>query len=234
MEMEYSLALALEDYLPVIFSLIGVWFLARTVYQVDRGLGMMVFTGLGLLAVGGLLKATWKLLMALNGTDVPLFSQALFPMIAPGFTLIAIAVYSYTRQLRGQSAIRWPWLVSLIIIALFGGGSAIIAANGGLWRVPLIMLATIGNVALLLILAIGAWRRNMRGLAVGFVVVVLVIIGMSQMANNVPQTIAVQWFEQIAQTLAQLAFCLGTWQLTQRMAQEAPVRRLVVRVGLAG
>lgn len=228
MEMEYSLALALEDYLPVIFSLIGVWFIARTVHQLDRGLGIMTFTGFGLLAVGGILKATWKLLMASNGTDIPLFSQALFPMIAPGFTLISTAVYGYTRQLRGKPAISWLWLVPVIVIALFVGGSALIASNGGPWRVPLIMLATIGNVALLLMLAVGAWRRNMRGIAVVFVVVLLVIIGMSQMASNVPQTIPMQWFEQIAQTLAQLAFCLSAWQLTQRMAQEAPVRRLAV------
>lgn len=228
MEMEYSLALALEDYLPVIFSLIGVWFIARTVYQLDRELGVMAFAGLGLLAVGGVLKATWKLLMAINGTDIPLFSQALFPMIAPGFALIATAVYGYTRQLRGKPAIGWLWLVPVIVIALFVGGSALIASNGGPWRVPLIMLATIGNVALLLMLAVGAWRRNMRGIAVVFVVVLLVVIGMSQMATNVPQTIAVQWFEQIAQTLAQLAFCLSAWQLTRRMAQEAPVRRLAV------
>lgn len=228
MEMEYSLALALEDYLPVIFSLVGVWFIARTVSQLDRGLGSMVYVGLGLLAVGGVLKATWKLLMALNGTDVPLFSQALFPMIAPGFTLIATAVYSYTRQLQGKPGLRRPWLVPLIVIALFGGGSALIASNGGPWRVPLIMLATLGNTALLLMLAIGAWRRNMRPLAVVFVIVLLTIIGMSQMANNVPQTIPVQWFEQIVQTLAQIAFCLGTWQLTRQMEQEVPAHRLAL------
>ncbi|WP_298818488.1 hypothetical protein [Chloroflexus sp.] len=230
MEMEYSLALALEDYLPVIFSIIGVSLIARTIWQLDRPLGMMAFVGVGLMAVGGVLKATWKLLMAINGTDVPLFSQALFPMIAPGFTLIAMAVYSYTRQLRGKAGVRWPWLAPLIVISLFVGGSALIAANGGPWRVPLIMLATIANVALLLMLAVGAWRRNMRPLAVVFVVVLLVVIGMSQMASNVPQTIAVQWFEQIAQTLAQLAFCLGVWQLTRRMAQEAPVRQLAAGV----
>ncbi len=226
MEMEYSLALALEDYLPVIFSIIGVSLIARAIWRLDRGLGAMAFVGVGLMAVGGVLKATWKLLMALNGADIPLFSQALFPMIAPGFTLITVAVYSYTRQLRGKAGLRWPWLAPLIIIGLFGGGSALIAANGGPWRVPLIMLATIANVTLLLLLAVGAWKRNMRPLAVVFVVVLLVIIGMSQMATNVPQTIAMQWFEQIAQTLAQLAFCLGVWQLTRRMAQEAPARRL--------
>jgi hypothetical protein len=231
METEYSLALALEDYLPVIFSLIGVWFIARTIQQFDRTLGMMAFTGLALLAVGGILKATWKVLMAINGTDISLFSQALFPMIAPGFTLIATAVYSYTRQLQAKLGLHRPWLIPLIVISLFAIGSALIAVNGGPWRVPLIMLATIGNVALLLMLAIGAWKRRMRPLAVVFVIVLITIIGLSQMATNMPQTIPVQWFEQIVQTLAQLAFCLGSWQLTQRMAQEAPaVRRLAMGV----
>ncbi len=233
METEYSLALALEDYLPVIFSLIGVWFIARTIQQFDRKLGMMAFIGLALLAVGGILKATWKVLMAINGTDIPFFSQALFPMIAPGFTLIATAVYSYTRQLQAKSGLRRPWLIPLIVISLFAIGSALIAVNGGPWRVPLIMLATIGNVALLLMLAVGAWKRKMRPLAVVFVIILLTIIGLSQMATNMPQTIPMQWFEQIVQTLAQLAFCLGTWQLTQRMAQEAPTaRRLAVGVTL--
>ncbi len=227
MEMEYSLALALEDYLPVIFSIIGVSLLSRAIWQRDRALGRMAFVGVGLMAIGGVLKATWKLLMAINGTDVPLFSQALFPMIAPGLTLIAVAMYNYTRLLKGKAGIRWFWLVPLIIIGLFVSGSVLIAANGGPWRVPLIMLATIANVTLLIMLAIEAWKRNMRAIAVVFIVVLVVVIGMSQMANNVPQTIAVQWFEQIAQTLAQLAFCLGIWQLTGRMAQEAPERRLV-------
>ena len=223
--MEYTLGLALEDYLPVIFSIVGTAIIARTIMLRDRTLGLIAWFSVGLLAVGGVLKATWKLLMALNGTDIPLFSNALFPMIAPGFALLFTALFAYGRLVRGKSFNNAWFIAPLLLVAASTAGAVALANAGGPWRMAFLPLATLANCAFLMLLARVAWLRGMKGLSAAFVLVLLVVIGMSAMAPSIEQTIAVQWFEQITQTLAQLAFLGATIQLSRRMQQEvsAPV-----------
>jgi CoA:oxalate CoA-transferase len=49
---EYTLALALEDFIPVIFSSLGLYFVSRMVAQVDARLGRMVVLGWILITIG--------------------------------------------------------------------------------------------------------------------------------------------------------------------------------------
>lgn len=228
--MEYTLGLALEDYLPVIFSVVGTAIVARTIMLRDRTLGMVAWLAVGMLAVGGVLKATWKLLMALNGTDIPLFSNALFPLIAPAFALLFTALFGYSRLMRGRSFNNAWFAVPLLLAAVSIAGALAMADAGGPWRMAFLPLATLANSAFLLLLARIAWLRSMKGLTLAYVMVFLIVIGMSAMAPSIEQTIAVQWFEQLSQTLAQLAFVTATFQLSRQMQQEVTAPRFVTQL----
>lgn len=213
--MEYSVPLALEDYLTVIFSGIGLLLLASMINRLDRRLGRMAFIGVALTVLGGTLKASGKLVMALGGPDLAVLHLSLFPLIAPGFTLVAWALFQVRHLLRGERQARRPWLLPILVIVLFGAGVLYIGVNGGPWRVPLILLSTIANFTLLLLLIIAAWGRGMWLTGAMFLVTLLVVLAMSQMARIPEPTLAMIWTEQLSQTFAWGLFAIGVWQYNQ-------------------
>jgi hypothetical protein len=52
-----------------------------------------------------------------------------------------------------------------------------------------------------------------------FLLNLLITLVMSQMAQIPMQTIALQWFEQITQTIGQAMFLIGSWQFSRQMEQ---------------
>lgn len=226
--MQYTVPLALEDYLTVIFSGIGLALLTQMVAQLDRRLGRMALIGTILTVAGGALKATGKLVMAWGGPDLPVLNLGLFPLIAPGFTLMAWALYQIRRVFRNQPPLRRPWLVPTLVIALFGAASLAIGVAGGPWRVVLILQSTLGNLAILIMLISAAWGRKMWLAGTLFLITLVVVLLMSQMAQIPFQRIEMVWFEQVSQTLAQALFALGAWQYGQ-MVKETYGPRLVAQ-----
>lgn len=212
-----TVPLALQDYMTVIFSALGLVILTRMIYQLNRELGRMALAGTALIVLGGFLKASGKLVSAAGGPDLALFHQGLFPLIAPGFTLMAWSLYQIRRVFRDQPPLKQPWLVPAVIIAVFGIGVIALALAGGPWKVPLILLATVGNVGMLIMLALAAWGRKMWFTGALFIVTLLVVLVMSQLANMKNVSIGMIWFEQITQTVAQMLFALAAWNYSQKV-----------------
>jgi hypothetical protein len=63
---QVPLSLALVDFLPVLFTIIGFVYLIRLVSFVLPGQGRIAFLGGGLVVAGGFFKAIWKLFMAFS------------------------------------------------------------------------------------------------------------------------------------------------------------------------
>jgi hypothetical protein len=215
--MGYTVPLALQDYMTVIFSAFGLSLLTRMTWQMDAKLGRMALIGLLLAVTGGTLKASSKLIIAMGGPDLPWMSQALFVFVAPGFTLVSWALYQVRRMFRGQAPLRQPWLVPLVVLAIFGAGVLAIGMAGGPWRVPLILLATLANMFLLGMLILAAWGRKMWVTGALFLTTLVIVLLMSQLANQVNPSINMVWFMQISQTIAQALFTLGAWQYGEYM-----------------
>jgi hypothetical protein len=223
--LQYSVPLALEDYLTVVFSAIGLILLTRMVLQLDRTLGQMALIGVVLTVVGGVLKATGKLVMAMGGPDIAVMNLGLFPLIAPGFTLVAWSLYHLRRSFRSQPPLPRPWLVPGVLIGIFGAGSLALWLVGGPWRLPLILLGSLANISMLVMLALAAWGRQLRLASVLFVITLVVVVAMAPLPQIKNQTIALVWFEQITQSLAQALFAFGAWQYSQQVLSNN--RRLV-------
>ncbi|NNJ12997.1 hypothetical protein EKD04_021975 [Chloroflexales bacterium ZM16-3] len=213
--MQYTVPLALQDYMTVVFSGIGMVLLTRMVAQMDRNLGRMAMIGMVLTIAGGALKATGKLVLALGGPDIAVMNLGLFPLIAPGFTLLAWSLYQVRRIFRNQPVQGRPWLVPSVVIGLFAAGCLALGFVGGPWRVPLILLSSIANIAMLLMLALAAWGRKMWLSGALFLITLVVVVAMSQMAQIPNQTIAMVWGEQLSQTVAQALFAFAAWHYGQ-------------------
>ena len=105
---EYGLALALEDFVPVVLAGAGAIVLASAAGRRVPELRVPALVGGLLITAGGLSKATWKVLVASEPCrNVELLEQLLFPCLAFGFALLAWAVVGARRgSAAGVGAVR--------------------------------------------------------------------------------------------------------------------------------
>ena len=216
--MEYTLGLALEDYVPVILSIAGLYFISQMINRIDSDSGRLARIALVLIGTGGLLKASWKLIIATTGNDVVWMDNSLFVLLGPGFTLMAFALWGAIRKNDGQPVKSNLAIPPIIIIVLFGALAVFMSTRGGrTWVFILLGLTTISNTAVLIMLIRQSWRKAFQLGAVLFGVNLLLIFMLSGMARIDPQTIPLQWGEQITNTFSQSAFVYAAWRLSQRM-----------------
>jgi hypothetical protein len=220
---EYTVALALEDYLPVIFSSIGLYFISRMVAQVDARLGQMAAIGWLLITIGGFLKATWKLTMALTSsqTDLVWLDKGMFIWMAAGFTLVAFAVWLMSEIRNGKKRPQRIWagalaVPALVLPAILFTGFPDVTVNT--WRFILLGVMTIGNVVLVVLLIQQARHLGLNGIALLFLVNIVIVFILSGLARIPDQTIPLQWTEQLLNTFAQGAFAYAAWKLAQATA----------------
>jgi hypothetical protein len=219
----YTVPMALQDFVPVLISAIGLLLLARTAHALSTTLGRICTIGAVLAALGGLSKAVWKLIIASTGTDISVLDNALFWLLGPGFVLMAYGMSYVVRVLRGKPLRRaQPWAMPLLVIALF---YAVAIALAGLrpemrtWNLILLLMTTAGNFTLSGILIAHALRNGRRDIAALFALNLLLILVLSGFARSADsRTFAMQWTEQGLNTVATAAFAFGAWRF----------RRLVV------
>lgn len=216
---DYTLALALEDFVPVLLSLIGFALLARMVWRVDRDNGRLALVGVTLIGTGGVLKATWKLILALSGRDIAFLDNSLFIFLAPGFACLAWAVWAGQQRLRSRKVAERIWLRPLLIFLPFATAAFILAQQGGRsWVFVLLALTTLKNSILLGNLTRQALWQQQQGIAALFIFNLVSIFALSGLAR-VEQSVALQWVEQGINTLSQAVFLLAAWRLTSRANQ---------------
>lgn len=91
--MEFSVPMALVDFIPVILFLITAVMLQRDLYyHMGKGVFAVFSTGTIMVVTAGTLKATWKLLYALGICDFHPLSACFFPLQAIGFMLAGVAM----------------------------------------------------------------------------------------------------------------------------------------------
>ena len=219
--MEYTISLALVDFIPVIFSAIGVFTIATMIASLDRTSGRMAYIAAVLITLGGLSKAVWKLIIAATGTDVVGLDDLLFVFLGPGFTLLSWALWNAQLIITDKEIPKKVWLRPFGVIALFGIGaiSARIAQpEARYWVYILLTLTTFANLAVGILLIRQANRQHLKLAAGLFVFNLIAIFALSGMARIPEQTIALQWIEETINVFAQGAFAFAAWQLAKDTA----------------
>ena len=214
----YTVGLALEDFVPVIFSSIGLYFVSRMVKNVDARLGQMATIGWILVSVGGFLKATWKLTMALTNTQVNLvwLDKGMFMWMSVGFTLLAFALWFMSEVRSGKRKLGRIWLgpsvvLGLSVVAILFTGFPDLTVNT--WRFILLGVMTIGNVVMVVLLIQQARYNNLNKMAWLFLVNIVIVFVLSGLARIPEQRIPLQWTEQLLNTFGQGAFAYAAWKL---------------------
>lgn len=206
---DVTMALALEDFVPVIFTSIAVFLLAR--WSPARRAAAVA--GALLIAVGGVSKASWKLLAVGWGVDVQVMAEALFPCLSTGFVLLSWSLFAAAGR-------RIPWPFPAVLIAA-GLGAAV--AVWDTW--PVLITTILGATALAVALIMLARQRRDR---VAVALMVFWIAGqytLGPLAARPGQTLTLQWIEQICNSVAQAALLAAAWRLTRTRAErfESPL-----------
>jgi hypothetical protein len=186
----HSLALALFDFLPPLAFLTGAIFLIKIAFMCcGIPCGRMMTAGSFLVFLGGFMKAAWKLLYVTGMANISWMGEGQFILLSIGFLAICISVILMARKLRTD-----PNVAVLLGIVP--------------WKLPFLFLMILTSLGAEGILAYIAFRRNLRPAAAGFIVGVMGILAMGVFASG-DQSVAMQWIEEIINTLGQSGFMLG-------------------------
>ena len=91
--MDFTIEMALVDYIPVLFFAIAGIILMRDLYNKMTKLNFLVFAlGTCAVAIAGACKATWKLIYAATQTDISFLNKMFFPTQSIGFLLAGLGI----------------------------------------------------------------------------------------------------------------------------------------------
>ncbi len=212
-----DLPLALQDYVPIVFFAIGLYFLAKMISQKSTNCGNLALVGGFLITLGGVLKATWKLIQALGGEDKPILNNSLFVLLSAGFICVAWALWKSHRRNEAMTD-NLVWGVPIFLVATvwaIAGYLGIFTGNRA-WFFVLLGITTFANLALLLQLIYRASKAKLWFATMLFIINLIVILSLSRSAD---QTVTAQWFKQINTTLAQGSFAFASWILAKNENQ---------------
>ena len=207
---DYSLGLALFDYLPVAMSALGLGLLAQLLSRALPGALGPLLVGAGLVVAGGLSKATWKLIWVLTEQDIGVLDALLFICIAPGMILLACHAAAASKRWRNAGAAAHPGRNSLLLAA---AGLAAAFAEGRAWFFVLLAAGATANIVLALLLIRLSWGWGQRSAAAFLLLSILLTLGLSALARVPEQTAALQWLEESINLIAQGCFAFGVWRL---------------------
>jgi hypothetical protein len=216
-----GVGLALYDLVPVAAAGIGLALLTAAVGRRYGPARRLAAAGTGFVIAAGVLKAGSKLVAAAgDGLPPPLLSEALFPLLAPGMVMLALAVAASGRSSRLRRAlpalpVAVPGVVWVVAAVLSGG------LGWGPAKLFLVIVATAGNVGLGVLLVRWSLASGLRRAAALFAVNLVVVIGLAGLTRGVEQTIAWQWIEQTINLGAQLAFLGAARDLARSNAPAA-------------
>ncbi len=218
---DFTLGLALYDFVPVGLTGIAVYFIARVVRAAGVPAHQLAALAAVLVLAAGLSKAVWKLIATLAEQDLVWLASMLFPLMAPGFALLAAGIWASQRRRPPQSAVFWLAPVGLIaaayVLAAYRMGMGI--ERG--WFMPIMALASLSNIVLTILLFRLAWRRGLRWVAVLFTVnlgMVFALIPIAQMENH---SIAMHWLEQTLTAIGAAAFAYSAFRLYRDVSSDA-------------
>lgn len=219
MTQSYTVGLAVYDYVPVLLSSVGLFIVAQLFRRSAPTAGVVVLTGWVLVTIGGLSKATWKLVLGWTDgqTDIRWLDNSLFIFMAAGFVVVAIGV----RAGIGKGTRPWAWALAIGLPAYGAAGWAALATTGRLWFFILLGTAAAANVWAASQLARYSHRLGRHGVAGLFWINLVVILVLPGFARVPDQTIALQWIEQSVNFVAQSAFVVAAWLLSRTLAQSA-------------
>lgn len=208
---QYSIGLAVFDFVPIALSGIGLYFVTATATLWSTNWQRLAQFGALLILAGGLSKASWKLIVASQQIDISWMNSALFFCLAPGMFILANSVWGASNN-KGSGAQKMVILASSALIL----GAIAIATKWPEQRYSsyyLLFFTTLGNLALAFQLIIKTWKLKRLKASVLLFCNILAVFIMAGLARLPDQSEGLQWIEELLNTASQGAFAFATYSL---------------------
>ena len=215
--LNYTIGLALEDFLTVIFFAAGLFYISRMAVQLDQLSSRVILLGGALITLGGISQAVWKLVVAVVGTNLVWLDNVQFILMMPGFVLLAAGLGTAWRRDRVGPPSRKSYLrPALYIVAGFASAAYLAAVQDGrAWFFLLLGLTTIFTVYINVALFRVAWKSGDRLAAVLFLVNLLLVFAAAGLARALGDDISSQWIKQITNNISYLAFAVAAFRVAR-------------------
>ena len=197
-----TVPLALYDFLPVLLAGVGSFALAGYVRRSVPSLHPAASTGAALVLVGGLAKATWKLVLAAGWGDWQVLETGLFVLLCPGFVLLAWCLLAALGR-------RLPVVLPALVVAAAEAGALAAQSTGPLLAVTVLAATTTGVLGVL-----AARRAGDTPAALLFCAQLVLAFALVPLAAP-PHTVGKQWLEEVLNTFGQGAFALAAVRLSR-------------------
>ena len=192
---EVTLSLAIYDYLPILIWVAGSYFLVDAIREdINRVFFYYILIlSLALVCIGGILKATWKLLIAIADINLLLLSDVQFPLMGAGFFLLFISLLSFLLQKKDIQKINF--------------------AIGG-FKKTFLSLMVVGSIGSTICLIVIARRRRVISSLIFYTLFLILSTAMGYIGSRiVADNYKVILFEQTINCSSTLLWALGSFSL---------------------
>ena len=175
---EFSIPMALVDYIPVLFFGYAAALLQRDLYnKMTKGSFALFAAGTINIFAAGLLKATWKLLYAAGICDFHALNTMFLPVQSIGFLLAGLGlIWMFLPKKNAMLAVAPPVFTGSFVF---------------------IMMMVLGLGSICTCLSILAVKMKKKGAMVLFILAFLASMGMGAMSGQDSTQAWVNWTEQL-------------------------------------
>ena len=205
---DFSVSMALVDYIPVVFFAIASIILLRDMYnKMSKGAFALFAAGTIDVTCAGALKATWKLLYALKICDFQALNAMFFPVQSIGFLLAGLGLLATLccKQTKTLSVAGAPTLFSGTFVFV-----ALMVAGLGMMDVALCMLCV---------------KLKKPKLMALFIVSFVCSLCMGYLSSQDFEKASMNWIAECVNIVGQGTMLLGTWLLHKHGLADLELRQ---------
>ncbi len=218
----YTLGLALFDYLPVIAAGFGLYMICKYCAILGRYDGPWIVIIPAVALMGGVLKASWKLLWALQQVNYQWMSDQLFYFLATAYVLMVTFVIANLRAWRKDRPLSETWWYGAVLVAAIAVCLSLYlkaATDGRSWSLLLLSTLSVANLVFLVTLAGHAVKRR-NWIAVAAFIANLVLSYVLVALARLEQTAELQWIEEILNLANNSLLAVAAWVLLRQLRRE--------------
>ena len=186
-----SVPMAIVDFIPVIMFFCTAVILQRDLYnKMSKGAFALLAAGSIMVLTGGIYKAGWKILYALNICDFQTMDTAMFPLQGPGFLLVFIGL------LRSKGVKKE--------LGALAAAPAVYTSN-----MIFIVMQVVGLAGSQAVLAMKAAKMKKTNAIICFVISFIFMLGMGYLGSKFDDSSRMHWLAQVTNIISQGALLAG-------------------------
>ena len=185
-----TVTMAIVDFIPVVLFFIAAVVLQNDLYaKLSKTKYTLLSAGSLMVFIGGTLKATWKILYALNICDYQALDISFFPFQGIGFLLVFLS-------LTGICSKKFNKLYS--VVPAFTS------------NMPFVILQVIGCAGTQFMLMGKSLQMKKKSAFVMYIIAFIFMLGMGYLSAKFDDSSSMHWLAQCTNIISQGAFLAGT------------------------